>query len=170
MFLILFLTIILSYNIINVDNYEFEHPHEKTIMIKNDNSNLGYINVRCPPYNATGDGITDDTLSIQRALDDVGNGGGGIVFVPEGNYLIESQLSIPNATVLKGVASNVQKFWGDPNKKTIVGTTLLAIANAGMKMVYLLFLYMVMLVELMVYKYFIQIKKFKILQLNIHGQ
>jgi hypothetical protein len=57
--------------------------------------------------------------------------GGGIVFAPEGNYLIGSLLTLPTATVLKGVASHVQKHWGDPRTKTVVGTTLLAVADAG---------------------------------------
>jgi hypothetical protein len=96
-----------------------------------DDSNLGYINVRSAPYNAKGDGTTDDTNAFQQALDDVGKLGGGIVFAPEGNYLIASQLTLSDATVLKGVASHVQRHWGDPNTKSVVGTTLLAIADAG---------------------------------------
>jgi hypothetical protein len=127
MFFFLFL---ISIHIIHVDNYQFERPNEK-IMIINDDSNLGYINVRSPPYNAKGDGITDDTDAIQRALNDVGNMGGGIVLVPEGNYLIATHLNIPTATVLKGVASHVQPVWGDPKINKTVGTTLLAIADAG---------------------------------------
>jgi len=124
---------ILLLNITIVDNHQFKHPNGETIMmtIINKDADLGYINVRSPPYNATGDGVTDDTNAFQQALDDVGNLGGGIVFVPEGNYLIATQLSIPATTVLKGVASHVQRSWGDPTKQTIAGTTLLAVANAG---------------------------------------
>jgi hypothetical protein len=128
---ILFLTMIFSLHIINIDNHQFRHPSSKSMAMINDDVNLGYINIRSPPYNAKGDGITDDTNAIQQALNDTGNMGGGIVFAPEGNYLIESQLIVPSATVLKGVASHVQKKWGDPTTKTIVGTTLLAIADAG---------------------------------------
>lgn len=91
----------------------------------------GVINVRFPPYNATGDGVTDDTNAIQRALNDAGNMGGGAVLVPEGNYLIASHLIVPAATVLKGAASHVQRHWGDPSKKIVFGTTLLAVADAG---------------------------------------
>lgn len=109
--LLLFVTMILSFEIITGDNYQYEHPSVKIMIIKED-QNLGYTNVRSPPYNATGDGVTDDTNAFQRALDDVGILGGGIVFVPEGNYLIATQLSIPAATVLKGVASHVQRRWG----------------------------------------------------------
>jgi hypothetical protein len=133
MILLLYLTMILLLNIIIVDNHQFKHPNGETIMMRiiNKDADLGYINVRSPPYNATGDGVTDDTNAFQQALDDVGNLGGGIVFVPEGNYLIATQLSIPATTVLKGVASHVQRSWGDPTKQAIVGTTLLAVANAG---------------------------------------
>jgi hypothetical protein len=127
---LLFLTIILSFELIIGDNYQYEGPSAKIMIIKED-ANLGYINVRSPPYNATGNGIIDDTNAFQRALDDVGNLGGGIVFVPEGNYLIATQLTIPAATVLKGVASHVQRRWGNVTAQTVVGTTLLAIADAG---------------------------------------
>jgi hypothetical protein len=101
--------IIIPLQIINIDNHQFQHPSAKMMMKINDNLMLGYTNVRSPPYNATGDGITDDTNAIQQALNDFGNMGGGIVFAPEGNYLIASQLTLLTATVLKGVASHVQK-------------------------------------------------------------
>jgi hypothetical protein len=47
----------------------------------------GQYNVR--DYGAVGDGVTDDTSSIQSAIDDAGVLG-GIVFVPAGNYLVTS--------------------------------------------------------------------------------
>jgi Pectate lyase superfamily protein len=130
MVLLIFLTMIISLHIINVDNRQFQHPSSKIMMINAD-SDTGYINVRSAPYNAKGDGVTDDTHAFQQALNDVGNMGGGIVFAPEGNYLIASQLTFPDATVLKGVASHVQRHWGDPGSKKVFGTTLLAVADAG---------------------------------------
>lgn len=63
----------------------------------------GYVNVRAPPYSAAGDGATDDTLSIQNALSDVGALGGGVVFLPTGNYMIATHLSVPAHTSLVGV-------------------------------------------------------------------
>lgn len=39
---------------------------------------------------ATGNGITDDTMAIQTALNQVKSAGGGIVYVPEGNYMIKT--------------------------------------------------------------------------------
>jgi hypothetical protein len=115
---------------IHANSHQF-HPPSAKIMMINDDTNLGYINVRSAPYNAKGDGVTDDTNAFQQALNDVGNLGGGIVFAPQGNYLIASQLTLPDATVLKGVASHVQRHWGNPSTNTTFGTTLLAVANAG---------------------------------------
>jgi hypothetical protein len=90
-----------------------------------------YINVKDAPYNATGDGIKDDTSAFQNALNAVGNAGGGVVFAPTGNYLIAGVLQIPTATALQGVSSHVHKTYGDPSKKTVAGTTLLAYFGVG---------------------------------------
>ena len=106
------------------------HPGAKRMMFTADEPS-GYVNVRSPPYNAAGDGETDDTGAIQQALNDMGKAGGGIVFVPEGNYLIKGQLNVPQAIVLKGVASHVQRYWGDPVTRKVFGSTLLAVADAG---------------------------------------
>lgn len=47
------------------------------------------VNVKDAPFNAKGDGVTDDTAAIQAAIDS----GVGKVYIPEGEYLI-STLSI----------------------------------------------------------------------------
>lgn len=47
------------------------------------------INVKNPPYNAKGDGVTDDTKAIQKAVDDVW---GGLVYLPPGEYLISDTI------------------------------------------------------------------------------
>jgi hypothetical protein len=120
----------MSLHIINGHNHRFSHPSSK-IMLADSNPDFGYVNVKLPPYIAVGNGITDDTNAIQQALNDVGMAGGGIVFVPEGNYLIASHLTLNASTVLKGVASHVQRDWGDPSLKRVSGTTLLAVADAG---------------------------------------
>jgi hypothetical protein len=89
------------------------------------NFELGYIDARNPPYGAKGDGLTDDSTAIQNALNAAAASGGGIVFLPVGNYLIASQLSVPAQTTLAGV-------WRAPAAGSQgSGTTLLAVANAG---------------------------------------
>lgn len=44
-------------------------------------------------FGAVGDGVTDDTASIQAAIDAVEANGGGILFIPVGNYVVSSTLS-----------------------------------------------------------------------------
>lgn len=55
------------------------------------------------PYSAAADGVTDDTAAFQTALDDAGANGGGIVFVPGGNYRLNGNLTVPTGVELKGV-------------------------------------------------------------------
>jgi hypothetical protein len=89
------------------------------------NFQLGYLNPRNPPYGAQGNGVTDDTAAIQSALNDAGTQGGGIVFLPAGDYRIRSHLLIPAQTTLSGVARA-------PTAMALHhGTTLLAEAGAG---------------------------------------
>ncbi|HWG24103.1 glycosyl hydrolase family 28-related protein [Actinospica sp.] len=51
-------------------------------------SSLGWYNVTDSSYNAKGDGTTDDTQAIQDAITACGKSGGGIVYLPTGNYLV----------------------------------------------------------------------------------
>ena len=85
----------------------------------------GVVNVQLAPYNAQGDGKTDDTGAIQAALNDVGAVGGGIVFLPTGNYSIATHLSIPAYTSIVGVFQSPTAF----SQRS--GTTLLASEGAG---------------------------------------
>lgn len=51
------------------------------------NMRVGIYNVRDDSYGAVGDGVTDDTVAIQAAIDACGAAGGGIVYFPPGEYL-----------------------------------------------------------------------------------
>src|SRR6266536_745840 len=55
-----------------------------------------YINVKDPPYNAAGDGVTDDWMPIDHALSDAA---GRTVYFPAGIYLIGTGL-VPSSTVI----------------------------------------------------------------------
>lgn len=55
---------------------------------------LPVFNVRLSPYNAQGNGVTDDTAAIQAAITAAQFAGGGIVFLPTGNYFLGSGLLI----------------------------------------------------------------------------
>jgi hypothetical protein len=49
------------------------------------------INVKLPPYNAKGDGVADDTLAIQAAIDDL-MGQHRVLYFPEGEYLVSKTI------------------------------------------------------------------------------
>ena len=98
------------------------------------------VNVKLNPYNAAGNGTTDDRAAIQAAIDAVATAGGGCVYFPKGIYLIGAepgggalgglqlksnvllQGEAPRAAVLKlanGIdrtvlygPSNVNSLWG----------------------------------------------------------
>ena len=89
------------------------------------NFQLGYINAQNPPYGATGNGTNDDTAAIQAALNAAGANGGGVVFLPRGNYLISSHLVVPAQTSLVGIWRAVTAY------SQYLGTTLLAVEGAG---------------------------------------
>lgn len=57
----------------------------------------GVVDVTQPPYQAKGDGRTDDTEAIQRALMDHPNQG-AIIYLPNGTYLISQTLKWPHGS------------------------------------------------------------------------
>ena len=60
------------------------------------------------PYRADSSGLTDSTVAIQRALDACRDLGGGVVYLPEGKYLVTDTITVPAGCVLQG-------DWQDPN-------------------------------------------------------
>lgn len=65
---------------------------------------MGIINIQASPYNAQGDGVTDDTASIQAALDAAeviaAAGGFPLVFVPEGTYIVGTAITAGNSALV----------------------------------------------------------------------
>lgn len=56
-------------------------------------------------FGAAGDGVTDDTVAIQAALD-AADGGAGVVYVPSGNHMISDTLYVPTFVVIMGTGRN----------------------------------------------------------------
>jgi PKD repeat protein len=54
-------------------------------------------------YGAFGDAVHDDTAAIQATITAAETNGGGIVFFPQGQYLITSPLVVSNGVELRGV-------------------------------------------------------------------
>lgn len=65
------------------------------------------FNVTDKKYGAVGDGTTNDTGAIYKALEDAEKNGGGVVYLPKGMYRVIYTLTIPENVVLKGDGSNV---------------------------------------------------------------
>jgi len=53
-------------------------------------------------FRAVGNGLSDDTLAIQMAIDAAYNAGGGSVYVPPGNYIVSSSITLKYRVNLVG--------------------------------------------------------------------
>ena len=105
-------------------------PFEPKLIIPTLNTNEVVVALSTPQqYGAVGDGLTDDTAAFQNAMNAVynsGGSGGGVVYVPAGNYAFYSNLTIPDGVTLHG-------DWQDWTKNggTLVGTTFKVYFGAG---------------------------------------
>jgi mannan endo-1,4-beta-mannosidase len=98
-------------------SYAGYHQGEKEILLIQQN----IVDVTQPPYNADNTGATNVTTIIQKALNDVGQAGGGVVYLPAGIYKInpgnaEYALRIQyNNTVLRGAGTDSTFIFNDAN-------------------------------------------------------
>ncbi len=98
------------------------------------------INVTDPPYNAVGDGTTDDHAALQLALDH-SNSYGYVVEIPKGIYYISDRLHVYGQTTIKGQGEEntvikcelggfyAQNSAGSASEITIERLTLEAVSN-----------------------------------------
>lgn len=93
----------------------------------------GVVNVR--DFGAKGDGQTDDTAAVQKAMNAAAEAGGGKVLVPRGTYLFAGHLNVPDAVTLAGIWESVPAHNGLRDKglpkPTDDGTTFLVTEGAG---------------------------------------
>lgn len=59
-----------------------------------------WLNITASPYNADPTGSSDSTSGIQAALSQVASNGGGVIYVPTGNYKITSGLKYESSSPL----------------------------------------------------------------------
>ncbi len=79
-------------------------------------------------YGAVGDGVNDDAPAIQAAIDDAATNGGGIVFIPEGTYLLRSYIS----TIFMGSPyGNGYYFFQLKDNVTILGCGLASVLRVA---------------------------------------
>ena len=78
-------------------------------------------------FGAVGDGVTDDTESFLNALAAAKGDGGGVIFVPSGQYKITENLQIPTGVTLRG-------DWKSPDLAAgVVGTVIKVYPNKGVE-------------------------------------
>lgn len=77
----------------------------------------GRINVKAPPYNAAGDGVTDDTVAIQSAVNAAT--AGTVVFFPNGKYEISSPITVTAPIELLGEKAQTGFSAGGSNQTVI---------------------------------------------------
>jgi autotransporter-associated beta strand protein len=105
-------------------------PNHPIVIIPTLNTNEIVVAVATPQqYGAVGDGITDDSGAFQAAMNAVynsGGSGGGVVFVPAGNYAFYNNITIPTGVTLHGDWQDWTKSGGG-----LVGTTFKVYFGAG---------------------------------------
>ena len=77
------------------------------------NTALPVFNVK--NYGATGNGSTDDTVAIRNALGAAEAAGGGIVYLPAGNYAVDLQPGDPSEGSIFTIDTSNIVFIGDHN-------------------------------------------------------
>ncbi len=105
-------------------------PTFPEVIIPSLNTNEIVVAVATPQaYGAHGDGITDDSTAFQNAINAVyksGSSGGGVIYVPAGNYAFYNNITIPTGVTLHG-------NWADWTKNGggLVGTTFKVYFGSG---------------------------------------
>jgi hypothetical protein len=101
---------------------------------ESDPRTAGTYNLR--DFGAVGDGRTDDTLAIKSAMAFIASRNGGIINVPEGEYIVSSPVTLPSGLTLVGTnglhsrASTSNILRNNPTRITLSGTNR-ALFNIG---------------------------------------
>lgn len=65
-------------------------------------------------FGARGDGVAEDDGPVQRALDEAGRAGGGVVWFPSGQYRFSRPLRVPRRVLLRGAGrDSVLLHWSN---------------------------------------------------------
>ena len=95
-------------------NHVIDNVNEKTDKTK---KLLDQLVVNVKDFGAKGDGETDDTESIQEALNHVFNMGGGTVYIPAGEYITSMPLYFKQGVNIKGNSADKTRIIKINNNK-----------------------------------------------------
>lgn len=95
-----------------------------------ESSSIPRYSIAVTELGANNDGSVDVTAIFQKALDEMGKLGGGIVYVPAGEYKIEGTLKIPAGVTLQGTFRTPPTSHY-PNMPNLAGAVLLAYFGRG---------------------------------------
>jgi hypothetical protein len=84
-----------------------------------------WYNVRSVLYGAKGNGSTDDSGAIQAAINAAHTAGGGVVYLPEGAYKLNSTLLMKSSITLKGAGALVSTL------RPASGVTAITVAGSS---------------------------------------
>lgn len=82
-----------------IDSYDTGEAGQKAEM-KEKSASSQTLQVSVKNYGAVGDGKTDETFAFQAAIDDIGDKGGGDVWIPVGTYLLHPIFLKPNVNLI----------------------------------------------------------------------
>ena len=111
----------------NAAQYAYEPTGEPRIVpltLESEDTPIAVYNA--VQFGAKGDGKTNDTVAIHKALMAAYQDGGGTVFLPAGTYYCKFALTIPRGVTLRGE-------WAVPGAESPQGTLLLCDYGAGEK-------------------------------------
>lgn len=95
-------------------------------------SGIATVNVTSSPFNAVGDGVTDDTAAIQAAYDSLSSTNGGELFFPVGTWKFNLIVTKPNVTI-RSVSHVHDNSGGGTNtnhfRPAILGSPVIQIGN-----------------------------------------
>ncbi len=72
------------------------------------NRPAAFVSVKSAPFNATGNGVTDDSGAIQSAMNTLA-GTGIAVWIPTGTYIVASTITVPSGTIVWGGPDSILK-------------------------------------------------------------
>ncbi|MBR3646663.1 MAG: discoidin domain-containing protein [Lachnospiraceae bacterium] len=121
LFFLAFIVLPKSVQAKNINNIEAPEYRMKTTL---DNSETFIYGYSVTEYGAVGDGITDNTEVFQKLINKMGSLGGGIIYVPAGNYVIRGNLSVPRGVILRG-------DWLKPDKNKPIKNQSVLMAYTG---------------------------------------